>query len=129
MKNTRTFEGRIDLWECSEGWSDGATPTAQGMTALTQLAEALEAYGMAVRVTRHERYATIKIDHMQPWEAEQARTRRAGRPRKGTWPADLGATDAERLEWCESHTLEELQDALGCSRRTAQRRIAELRQN
>lgn len=128
MQNTRTFEGRIDLWACAEGWSDGEV-TAKGDGALALLSEALEAYGMSVTTTREGRYATIKIDHLQPWEAERARTRRAGRPRtKGTsWPAEMGGSDEERLVWCAAHTIDEVAETLGCSRRTAQRRVSELR--
>lgn len=127
MHNTRTFTARIDLWACSERWSDGIT-TAKGTGALEEFGRVLESYGMGVSIRREGQYATIKIDHMQPWEAKQARTRNAGRPRKLTpWPSRMGETDDERLAWAESHTLDELQAALGCSRRTAQRRLAELR--
>ena len=129
MENTRTFEGRIDLWECVEYERESSYITAKGSTALTELAKALEAYGMGVTVERDGRYATIKIDHLQPWEAERARTRMAGRPRtKGVlWPLEAGTTNEQRLAWCESRTLDEIQAALGCSKRTAQRRLAELR--
>lgn len=130
MQNVKKFSARIDLWECAETWNDSPTAVGTaGETALNELAAALTAYGMGVRVKRQGRYATIEIDHMPPAQAETARTRRAGRPRtKATaWPTQAGTTAAERLTWCESMTLDELQAALGCSRRTAQRRVAELR--
>ena len=128
MDNTREFKATLDLWTCHEG-PKGEPSTASGETALNELAKALRAYGIDVDVkpSRSRRSATIKIGHAEPWRAERARTRNAGRYRTTTWPAESGRTDAERLAWCESLTTDELAEALGCSRRTAQRRLAELR--
>ena len=127
MKNDREFTCTLDLWSCKEGPRDDAPTTSAG-TALSEFVRALKAYGMEVSIERHGQRAKVKICHAEPWKAETARTRNAGRPRTPvTWSAEMGETDRERLAWAESHTVDELQAALGVSKRTAQRRLAELR--
>jgi hypothetical protein len=117
-----TFEATVSVKECAE---IGSGRNAFGEDALQALKDALNAYGMECTVeytNATRKSAKIKIRHSEPWEAKQARTRNAGRPRKHR---DQGVT----LEWLESHSVSEGMEALGnVSRRTYYRRLAEMRE-
>lgn len=128
-RNTRTFSVTVSLNECVE-YDHNTHTNSYGGIALEELKHALNAYGIGCdfEYSSGGGRATIKIDHMEPWDAKRARTRHAGRPKKNErWPEESGATDRERLAWCTSQSVDELADALGVSRRTAQRRLADLR--
>lgn len=129
-RNTRTFDVTVSVRECAECDHERGT-TSYGRDALAELQKALTAYGMgcSIEYSSGGGRATIKIDHMEPLRAKHARTRDAGRyPINVKWPEESGATDRERLAWCTSQSVDELADALGVSRRTAQRRLADLRE-
>ena len=128
-RNTRTFSVTVSVKECAERDHESHT-NSYGRDALEELQRALEAYGMgcSVEYSSGGGRATIKLDHMEPWNAKLARTRDAGpKPRPVNWPEESGTTDRERLAWCTSKSVDEIAEALGVSRRTAQRRLAELR--
>lgn len=134
MRLERVFEVTINTRECADDPAtiDARVAHLRGEEALEEFAKLLRAYGMDARVgytaSTHAR-AVLTVAHPEPLDARRVVSRGGGRPRKGVaWPAEMGATDEERLEWVDAHTEAEAMEALGVSRATLYRRLRELRE-
>ena len=122
MENTNEFRATIAIESCMESYGTAGLATARGDEALGMLQKALRAYGMGCELRKGPRGTVeIVIEHAEPWKAAEARTRRAGRPKK------YARRDVD-LAWLESHSVEEGREALGnVSESTYYRRLREMR--
>lgn len=104
---------------------------------MENLIEVMQRLGLNVQVefSKSGKTARIKVrDLPSKWDAEVARTRRAGRKSKGIHPPagsifNSGTPCKEFLEWQESHTVEEGMAQLGLARSTYFRRVRQMREN
>ena len=103
---------------------------AQGMEALRRLARSLEALGIEVEASPDLRGGDAKVVIRYPGTYEAKHMAKRGGRRRGRVPSDspvYGLTAREALEWLEAHDPSEGASALGVSRPTYYRRLAELR--
>jgi len=102
---------------------------------MENLVEVMRGLGLNVRIefSRSGKTARVKVrDLPSKWEAEVARTRRAGRRSKGINPPVGSIFNSETpckefLKWQESHSASEGMEQLGLARTTYFRRMKQIR--
>ena len=104
---------------------------------MENLIEVMRRLGLNVSIefSKSGKTARVKVrDLPSKWDAEVARTRRAGRRSKGIRPPAGSIFNSETpckdfLEWQKSHTVEEGMEQLGLARSTYFRRMKAMRED
>ena len=93
------------------------TPSLERERAIHEFAGLLRSLGMeaTVQESRTTGETVLQVKHPNRWDASRLRNRGGGKVEKPMHPGSplQGLDDDQKLEWLETHTLEEGSEALG----------------